>query len=747
MEIEPVRKLAWPGKKDPDEFLRKEWLVTNGLGGYAAGTIAGIPTRRFHGLLIAALPSPLGRIMMFNHLGEALELSDGRIIELGGEEPSSGHVTLPCTDYLAEFRLEIGLPVWRFEIDDLVLEKRIVMPHQQNTVHINYELLSGSSNPTLLLQPEISIRAHEGLISEPWTDPYIVTIVEDHYEIRRSADSPPLRLHLMGRGSSATFEKGILKDHFYRVEARRGYDSQGVLWCPGRFRVKLGSDAGATLFASTESWETIQAVSPEGALSADIERKSRLFTASSPEARTGLGSELVLAADQFMIVPVGRIEEAARARAAGEEVRTVIAGYPWFTDWGRDTMISFEGLSLATGRYAEGRWLLRTFAHCVRDGLIPNMFPEGEREGLYHTADATLWMFHALDRYLETTGDRETLSLMLPVLSDIAAAHVRGTHFGIGVDQRDGLLRQGAEGYQLTWMDAKVGDWVVTPRRGKAVEINALWYNALSLLSRWLNEEADATQASAIAQQAESARRSFNERFWYREGGYLYDVIDGENGDDAACRPNQLIAFSLRYPILDEDKWEPVLKKVTQDLLTPVGLRTISSSHPDYKSKYDGDLRSRDAAYHQGTVWAWLIGPYIDAWLRVYPSELSEARKLLAAFESHLSDACIGSISENLRCRRALSLKRMFCPGLERGRSPQMLGKDRSRDLEFKLKRRPEASVPRAWTLNESQPVEAIFIQSQLVRLRRDPGEVDLVLQIDRCPAFVLTEIQDYRLR
>ena len=643
---EPVRKLAWPGKKDPDEFLRKEWLVTNGLGGYAAGTIAGVPTRRFHGLLIAALPSPLGRIMMLNHLGEALELSDGRTIELGGEESSSGQVSLPCTDYLAEFRLEMGLPVWRFEIDDLVLEKRIVMPYQHNTVHINYDLLSGSSNPALLLQPEISIRAHEGLISEPLADPYIVTIVEDQYEIRRSTDSPPLRLHLMGRSSSATFEKGVLKDHFYRVEARRGYDSQGVLWCPGRFRATLGRESGATLIASTESWETILAVTPGDALSADLERKSRLFTACSPEARTGLGSELVIAADQFMIVPAGRIEEAARARAAGEEVRTVIAGYPWFTDWGRDTMISLEGLSLTTGRFAEARWLLRTFAQHTREGLIPNMFPEGEREGLYHTADATLWMFHALDRYLETTGDRETLSLMLPVLSDIAAAHLRGTHFGIGVDPHDGLLRQGADGYQLTWMDAKVGDWVVTPRRGKAVEINALWYNALSLLSRWLNEEANATQASAIAQQAESARRSFNERFWYKEGEYLYDVIDGENGDDAACRPNQLIAFSLTYPILDEEKWEPVLRKVTADLVTPLGLRTISPSHPDYKSKYDGDLRSRDAAYHQGTVWTWLIGPYIDAWLRVYPSDVNDARKLLAAFESHLSDACIGSLSE-----------------------------------------------------------------------------------------------------
>ena len=450
-----------------------------------------------------------------------------------------------------------------------------------------------------------------------------------------------------GEVTSATFEKGVLKDHFYRVEARRGYDSQGVLWSPVRFKAALRPELGVTFSASTESWETISSLSPEDALAADVERKSHLFTAAPTEAQAGLGSELVLAADQFMIVPTCRIEEAARAQAAGEEVRTVIAGYHWFTDWGRDTMISLEGLSLTTGRYHEARWLLRTFGQHMRDGLIPNLFPEGEKEGLYHTVDATLWMFHALDRYLEATGDRETLSVMLPVLTEIVAAHLRGTRFGIGVDPNDGLLRQGAEGYQLTWMDAKVGDWVVTPRRGKAVEINALWYNALSLLVRWLNEEEkDGGQVTAIAHNAERARRSFNERFWYSEGGYLYDVIDGDNGNDAACRPNQLIAISLKYPILDENKWELVLKKVIDDLITPLGLRTLSPSHPDYKSKYDGDLRSRDAAYHQGTVWAWLIGPFIDAWMRVYPSDATAARKFLTAFDSHLNDACIGSISE-----------------------------------------------------------------------------------------------------
>ncbi len=356
----------------------------------------------------------------------------------------------------------------------------------------------------------------------------------------------------------------------------------------------------------------------------------------------------MLAADQFVITPAGRVEEAARARAAGEHVRTVIAGYHWFTDWGRDTMISLEGLTLSTHRYHEAGYILRTFGHYVRDGLIPNMFPDGAREGLYHTADATLWFFHAVDRYVRVTHDYDTLRLLLPTFIDILRCHIQGTRFGIGVDEQDGLLRQGADGYQLTWMDAKVDDWVVTPRRGKAVEINALWFNALSLMRRWVSELGAAEQAAGldIAGRALRAERAFNDRFWYSEGGYLYDVVDGERGNDAACRPNQVFAISLDNPILDRARWTAVIKVVRDRLLTPVGLRSLAPGHPDYKSKYFGDLRSRDAAYHQGTVWAWLIGPFVDAWLKVYPDDRPGARRLLQGFGAHLSEACVGSISE-----------------------------------------------------------------------------------------------------
>ena len=327
-------------------------------------------------------------------------------------------------------------------------------------------------------------------------------------------------------------------------------------------------------------------------------------------------------------------------------MRTVIAGYHWFTDWGRDTMIGLEGLTLCTGRHREAGYILRTFAHYVRDGLIPNMFPEGTKEGLYHTADASLWYFHALHRYLRVTDDRSTLRLLLPKLKSIYEHHIKGTRFGIGVDHADGLLREGVEGYQLTWMDAKVDDWVVTPRRGKPVEINALWYNALCLLAGWLREEGDPL-APEVDEWAIRAYESFNARFWYEEGGYLYDVVDGEHGDDSACRPNQLFAISLDHPVLDPGRWRPVFEVVRNGLLTPVGLRSLVPGHRDFKAQYYGDLRSRDAAYHQGTVWAWLVGAFVDAWLKVNPGDKIGARTAcLEGFASHLNDAGIGTLSE-----------------------------------------------------------------------------------------------------
>jgi predicted glycogen debranching enzyme len=453
-------------------------------------------------------------------------------------------------------------------------------------------------------------------------------------------------MQLHGRRPALTFEPHTLSGLVYPAEASRGYDATGELWSPGYFRVDLGRGEDAHLVASTEPWELIEALRPEEATRAEHERRARLLAQSDSRARTGMAAELVLAADQFLIRPAGRREDAALMEASGNEVRSVIAGYHWFTDWGRDTMISLEGLALLTGRHVEASHILRTFAHYLRDGLIPNLFPEGERDGLYHTADATLWFFHALSRYLAYSEDDATLELLFPRLRDILEHHIRGTRFGIGADPSDGLLRQGAEGYQLTWMDAKVDDWVVTPRRGKAVEINALWYNALRLMERWADRLEGPQAARPLAELAGRVRASFNARFWHGAGGYLYDVVDGPQGDDSACRPNQILSFALAHPVLDESRWEPVLWTVERELWTPVGLRSLSPRHADFKPRYDGDLRARDAAYHQGTVWAWLAGPFVDAWLRVYPEDRRGARKLLAGFEPHLNEAGIGTISE-----------------------------------------------------------------------------------------------------
>ncbi len=615
--------------------LGREWLVTNGLGGYASGTLGGAPSRRYHGLLIAALPAPLGRRLLLTDVDEQLMLPDGRRISLPGAEG----------EWLVEFRLDLGLPVWCYEVGGIALEKRVVLPHEQNTVHVVYRLLHGAADIELTLRLAVHNRSHDAPVDEPLPAPPRVERQLDGYEIAMG-DLPRLKLAIHAAGAVFTPASGALPERCYALEAQRGYPARNLPWTPGFFTAVTAAGSAA-LVASTEPWEVVRALTPAAALGAERERRRRRLAAAAPAARApGLGADLVLAADQFIVKAVGRSAESARLRAEGDEGRTVIAGYHWFTDWGRDTMISLEGLALLTGRAAEAGHILRTFAHSIRDGLVPNLFPEGENEGLYHTADATLWLFHALDRYLAYSGDYTLLDALLPRLVDAVERHVAGTRFGIGVDGADSLLRQGAPGYQLTWMDAKVGDWVVTPRRGKAVEINALWYNALAVLAGWLrraNRERDAARWDAAAART---RASFNRRFWQPSAGFLYDVVDGEHGDDASCRPNQLLAISLPNPVLDREHWHRVLDVVRARLLTPFGLRTLDPGHPDYKSRYDGDLHARDAAYHQGTVWPWLIGPFVDSWLKCHPQDRDGARSFLAAFEGRLQQGCLGTIAE-----------------------------------------------------------------------------------------------------
>jgi predicted glycogen debranching enzyme len=638
---ELIRKLVITGVSAEKRaaLLAREWLATNGLGGYASGTLGGAPARRYHGILIAALPPPYGRRLMLSDVHEELYVRGERAGQLSARAAEDVEL-VPLT----EFALELGLPVWRYEVSGVVIEKRLLMPHGQNTVHVLYQLMAGADSVRLDIVVTIHNRSHDAPVSTPLDERRPLERTRLGYELPFAA-LPRLRFMVDAERYEYTERYAMWPERRYSIEESRGYLDTSASWSPGLFTLELTPARPVAVVASTESWDVVTALQSSAALSAERERRRECVAAADPAAQHGLAAELVLAADQFIVTPVGRTAEAARVRARGDEERSVIAGYHWFTDWGRDTMISLEGLTLLTGRTAEAKGMLRTFTSCIRDGLVPNLFPEGDSHGLYHTADATLWLFHALDRYLGATSDYALLQALLPQLLDIVEHHLTGTRFGIGVDPSDGLLRQGAPGFQLTWMDAKVGDWVVTPRRGKAVEINALWYNALCLLSDWVRNSDHAAHGTKLEGAAARARESFNRRFWHEPTGHLLDVVDGEHGDDAACRPNQVIAISLAHPVLARRYWQPVLEVVRNELLTPFGLRTLSPRHADFKTKYYGDLRSRDAAYHQGTVWPWLVGPFIDAWRRAFP-DTGDIDQFLVAFEGHLSDGCIGSISE-----------------------------------------------------------------------------------------------------
>jgi predicted glycogen debranching enzyme len=637
----PTLVFPWKAQEDRSFLLSREWLVTNGLGGYASGTLLGISTRRYHGLFIPNLAAPRGRTMVIPRLDEEVSCDEHTVL-LGGAEFADGRIEGAGHLLLREFRLESLVPTWTFEINHHVLEKRILMPHTLNTTYIEYRLVSGGGPIHLTLRPFVTFRMHDGPLGVLPDYPFTLTATRGRLEVHPFEGAPPVRVCVRPQKGVFVLQEQISPHVYYRVERERGYDHVEDLMSPGYFSVDLSVGESLSLVVSTEGWELLDP-SVEQILEAERGRLDKVLAAAPKEAQSGPAAHLVLAANQFLILPGSRPEENVLASIAGEEIRTIITGYHWFTDWGRDTMISLEGLTLCTGRPREGRAILRTFAHYVKDGLLPNQFPEGQRTAIYNTADATLWYFHALDRYYGYTGDRETLQLLFPVLKSVIEHHLKGTHFGIGVDPSDGLLKAGAEGYALTWMDAKVDGWVVTPRRGKPVEIQALWYNALQLMALWAEELRDG--ADEYKTVADTVERSFNARFWYEAGGYLYDLIDGDQGDDTSLRPNQIFSISLRFPVLSQSLWQPVLDMVALKLLTPVGLRTLDPSHRDYKPNYFGELRARDAAYHQGTAWGWLIGHFVDAWLKIYPDK-ERARGMLRGLQEELRDAGIGNISE-----------------------------------------------------------------------------------------------------
>jgi predicted glycogen debranching enzyme len=638
---------------DLDADLEREWLVTNGLGGYALGSVCGATTRSYSGLLVAAVRPPVDRAVLVTKFDEVVTLHDGTALALGTNEYADGTIYPRGYEFLAAFALEGSLPRWTFDLGQgATLEKRIWMEHGSNITFVQYCYVADSAaSPVMLaLTPFCLDRDHHSVTqgAEDWH--FLVDAAPAACTVRAFAGAMPY--HLIAGPTARFTASGEWNWHiFHRQEHARGLPDSEDAYMPGCFEVTLAPGETATLALSAEA--TLPAMlaalggpQHEAICIAALDREQAREAALLAQADTAahgdeLFTRLALAADQFIVAR----SDAERAEQPETQV-TVIAGYPWFTDWGRDTMIALPGVTLTTRRYAEARGLLRTFARYVNQGMLPNRFPDGSTAPEYNTVDATLWYFHAISAYVDATQDWSLLDDLFPLLADIIEWHVRGTRYGIGVDPADGLLRAGASGMQLTWMDAKVGDWVVTPRRGKPVEVNALWYHALRLMgfwSRWLHRDASRydTLCAAVEQH-------FLPRFWYAAGGYLYDVVDveGEAGAvDWSLRPNQLVALALAKPLIPEAQALSIMEIAERELLTPLGLRTLAPNDPRYQGAYGGDQQARDAAYHQGTVWPWLLGVYTDACISVY-GDSGRMDDRLKPFMAHLSVAGLGSISE-----------------------------------------------------------------------------------------------------
>lgn len=608
IEFEPARRI--------------EWLETNGLGGFACSTILGMNSRRYHGLLTAAAQPPVGRLLLLSKLEETV-VSNGERYELSvnqypGVFHPAGH------RFLEEFRAD-PFPTFRYRAGGLEIEKSVFMPHGENTVVVQYSV---TGECELEIRPLIAFRGYHStthrngaLSPEVETSPGLASV-------QPYADLPRL---YFAHEADAVEPAGHWYESFeFDIERQRGLDFREDLFNPFTLRFHLHAGTRVAIIVSTERHSASEAPASEAR-----ERSRRCAIEAAAPGSDPLVRALTVAADQF-IVRRGNL-------------RTIIAGYPWFGDWGRDTMIALPGLTLVTGRYEIARDILLAFAQSTDRGMLPNRFPDAGEQPEYNTVDATLWFFEAVRSYLHYTGDFDFVrQRMLPVLDDIVAWHVRGTRYGIRLDEEDGLLASGEPGVQLTWMDAKIGDWVVTPRTGKAVEIQALWYNALRVLEDLRRRAGDGEGAETASAMAERARASFESKFWNLDRGCLFDVV-GQNGNDPAVRPNQIFAVSLHHPILRGDRAREVVATVEREMLTPAGLRSLSPRDPGYRGRYEGGVFERDSAYHQGTVWPWLMGPFLSASVRSHPDRAAareKARERFRAFEPRLRENCLGQLCE-----------------------------------------------------------------------------------------------------
>ena len=615
--------------------LSREWLETNGIGGFSSSTISGLNTRRYHGLLTAATKPPVGRLVLLSKLEETL-IIDGRRYELSTNQ-YPGAVHPQGFTFQTGFRLD-PFAVFSYEVEGVRLEKSVFMVQGENTTVVEYNLTGalpdGRASDTVgeaikfEVRPLIAFRDYHSTTHENGAlDPNVDT-KDGLTTLKPYSDLPAL--HLAHDAAQIDTNGFWYRNFQYAVEQERGLDFAEDLFSPCAFTFDLKQKTKVSIIASTERRDVRKA---DAYRKAELERRKRLSGKPAQAQMNQLVSTLTAAADQFIV--------------ARERGKTVIAGYHWFADWGRDTMIALPGLTLATGHAEIAKSILAEFAAHVDQGMLPNRFPDAGETPEYNTVDATLWFFEAVRSLLQYTNDFEFVRANLyAVLKDIIDWHVKGTRYQIHVDD-DGLLYSGEPGVQLTWMDAKVGDWVVTPRHGKPVEIQALWYNALRVMEQLAAKFKDGKAKKKYAVMADKVRASFNGVFWNEEAGCLYDVVNGD-GRDASVRPNQVIAISLTNSMLSQDRAASVLRVVESELLTPRGLRTLSPHDPNYIGRYEGDPRSRDGAYHQGTVWPWLMGPFITAYVKTFGAKVGRkfAIQWLSTFQDHSTEACLGQVSE-----------------------------------------------------------------------------------------------------
>ena len=616
-----------------DESETREWLLSDGLGGYAAGTVAGSPTRRYHGLLLAATTPPAGRTLLVHSVHERIMLGD-RTIELDSNRWANGSVAPRGFEHLSCFELEGRTPTWTWDVEGTRIQRRIAL--SRGRLEVRWSLAGGNHPVHFQYALLVSNRSHHALLHAPSSGNPETTVTGERARV--SWPGPPEGgvadpLHVRADGTLMKREEWW-RGFRLAEETARGFDDLEDAWHALDCQAELVPDRDVVLQASLDP----KALDADTNLVAQAqEQDAAIARAAGAEHPETLKGRLALAADQFIV---------ERPLPDGGTGATIIAGFPWFADWGRDTMISLPGLALKTGRAEEATSILNTFAAHEHQGLIPNLFPDVGTKPLYNTVDASLFFIEAVRRWFETTGDQATLARLWTTVESIITHYTEGTMHGIGMDPADGLIHAGESGLQLTWMDARVGDRVVTPRRGKPVEINALWHAALctaSTFAKTLGKE-----PGPFDDAAKRVKKSFD-RFWNPIYGCLYDVIDGPGGQDGSIRPNQLLAVAVTPAILEKERAQSVLQVIEKELLVPMGLRTLDPGAGQFVPHYEGSPAQRDGAYHQGTAWPWLLGPWVQAQFAVNPDQADRlAVNLLAEAGRHLRTSGLGSVSEIL---------------------------------------------------------------------------------------------------